>query len=370
MKKIYHCDGEVIFHDPGPEMLRFFSEVDTAYKVQSVQPGPSFIPKFQRLRKTKIRTNRPLFEMTENELMTILNGKTETKSEIEEEYWHSALDILYVLSLKHIKGCRLCGWNCGANRFRETGKCGLDGRAYHNKPFIHIAEEIVINPAIVTNLGGCSLRCLYCIEHKIWDAEKLPLSNPQNFWQYVIKLLNKNLRINTLEFTNPTESLPGLLAILNEAPFDFSLPVILNCHLYGSRFFYELADMVSDVWLLDFRYGNDECAKALSGVENYMKCAKDGLEFIIDRSSRLIVRILVLPGHLNCCHKPILKLLSQYKNKIFVSILDQYVPEHKAHLNQNLKRRPTKEELRMLDEIAKKNGLRNIILKCDDFWKS
>jgi putative pyruvate formate lyase activating enzyme len=158
------------------------------------------------------------------------------------------------------------------------------------------------------------------------------------------------------------------LAILNEAPFDFSLPVVLNCHLYGSIFFYELADMVSDVWLLDFRYGNDECAKALSGVENYMKYAKDGLEFIIDRSSRLIVRILVLPGHVDCCHKPALELLSQYKNKIFVSILDQYIPEHKAHLNQNLKRRPTREELRMVESMIKSFGLKDIGLQCNDLW--
>jgi putative pyruvate formate lyase activating enzyme len=128
--------------------------------------------------------------------------------------------------------------------------------------------------------------------------------------------------------------------------------------------------MVSDVWLLDLRYGNDECAKALSGVENYMKCAKDGLEFIIDRSSRLILRILVLPGHVDCCHKPALELLSQYKDIIFVSILDQYIPEHEAHLNQNLKRRPSKKELFSVDAIAKKNDLRYASIECDDFWKN
>jgi putative pyruvate formate lyase activating enzyme len=367
MKKIYHCDGEVIFHDPGPEMLPYFRGINPSFTVKSMHPGPIFIPKFQRLRKTKIRTNRPLFEMTENDLMTV-NGQTETKSGLKKEYCYSALDILYVLSLKYIKKCYLCGRTCGINRFRKTGKCGLDSKAYHNKPFIHIAEEAVINPAIVTNFGGCSLRCLYCIEHKIWDTKKLPLSNPQNFWQYVIKLLDKNLPINTLEFTNPTESLPGLLAILNEAPHDFNLPVVLNCHLYGSRFFYELADMVSDVWLLDLRYGNDECAKALSGHDNYIRYAKMGLEFMVKQNSRVIVRILVLPGHLYCCHKSIMELLFQYKDTIYVSILTQYVPEWKAHLDNNLSRRPTKAELYAIESMIKSCDLRDVGLQCNDFW--
>ena len=45
MKKIYHCDGEVIFHDPGPEMLPYFRGIDPSFTVQSMQPVPGFIPK-------------------------------------------------------------------------------------------------------------------------------------------------------------------------------------------------------------------------------------------------------------------------------------------------------------------------------------
>jgi putative pyruvate formate lyase activating enzyme len=370
MKKIYHSEGEVIFHDPGPEMLRFFAEVDPSYRVQSIQPGPAFIPKFQLLREKNVKTSRPLFEMSKNELMSIFNGQTETKSGIEEGNWYSILDVLYVSSLKHIKECRLCGKDCGINRYRETGKCCLDSKAYHSNPFIHIAEEAIINPAIVTNFGGCGLRCLYCIEYENWNAISLPSSDPETFWKQVRNLMNQGIPFNTLEFTNPTESLPGLLSILNKSPVDFRLPVVLNTHLYGSEPFYEMANLIADVWLLDLRYGNDECANNISGVDNYMKYAISGLEAVIKQDAKFIVRILVLPGHLICCHKPAIELLSQFQDRIWVSILDQYVPEKEAHLDQCLKRRPTKEEISHVRKLIEISGLHIIESGHTNFWNA
>jgi putative pyruvate formate lyase activating enzyme len=93
-----------------------------------------------------------------------------------------------------------------------------------------------------------------------------------------------------------------------------------------------------------------------------MKYAKDGLEFIIEQNSPLILRILVLPGHVDCCHKLTIELLSQYKDSLYVSILDQYVPEHEAHLDQNLKNRPTEEKLYKIKSMIKKNCLKDVTL--------
>jgi len=175
--------------------------------------------------------------------------------------------------------------------------------------------------------------------------------------------------INTIEFTNPTESLPGVIGILFHAPTKFSSAVVMNCHSYGSQAFYDLAGQITDVWLPDLRYGNDKCAKVLSGVNNYMKFAKLGLDAMVQYGSRIIVRILVLPGHISCCHEPAMELLSQYKDKVWVSVLDQYVPEHEAHLDPNLKRRPTKEEIEAVNSLVEKYGLQNILTDSKDFWR-
>lgn len=175
--------------------------------------------------------------------------------------------------------------------------------------------------------------------------------------------------INTSEFTNPTESLPGVIGLLAFAPADFNLPVVMNCHLYGSERFYELAAPVTDIWLPDLRYGNNACAKTLSGVDHYMEHARLGLEAMRKSGAKVIVRVLVLPGHVSCCYKPAIEFLSAYRDTVWVSVLDQYVPAHEAYLDPNLNRRPTQEEIEKVRCFVGKCGLRNILDDPKDFWK-
>lgn len=363
MKSIHIVNGETIFHDPTPDLISLFKKFDSGFQVRSIQPGRSFTPKFQCLRDKTIVLENPPFEYSSEELMAALEGKDIPKKGNR----YSALDILYVLSLKTLNSCSLCGWHCGVNRFnREKGKCGLSSSVYCAYTFIHIAEETVINPSMVTNLGGCAMRCLYCIDHQMWDTSKLAPLDTKKFWEDAEQLGWSN--INTIEFTNPTESLYGIIHVLLNASDDFRLPLVMNCHLYGSQDFYRLADPITDVWLPDLRYGNDACAKALSGVDHYMETAKAGLDAICKEGNRAIVRILVLPGHNQCCHEPAIKLLSKYKKNMWVSILDQYVPEHKAVLDPTMSRRPTSAEIEGVNDLARKYGLRDILECGAEFW--
>lgn len=368
MKRIYKVNDEVIFHDPGPEMIPVFAAMDTNYRIQSIRPGPGFIPKFQSLREKMIRSNRTLFDLSAAELTNLLNQHWRESSDDHE---NSQLDVLFVLALSTLGQCRLCGWECKVNRYTgPEGKCNLDNRARHSRPFIHIAEETVINPALVTNFYGCALRCCYCLDANHLKSTTLPFFDPKTFWQEARGLLKQDVPLNSVEFTNPTESLPGVIDILANAPAEFNLPVVLNCHLYGTKLFYELADWITDVWLPDLRYGNDKCAKALSSVNHYMEQAKIGLDAMRDQKSKVIVRILVLPGHVSCCHEPAIELLSEYKEDIWVSVLNQYVPEHEAHHDRNLRRRPTEMEISQVEALVKRYGLRNIGSGFEGFWRS
>lgn len=367
MKGIYQIGDEVIFHDPDHEMAKIFAKLDPCYEVKSIQPGRGFIPKFQMLHHEMVHIDNPLIEMRSEDLMETLNRSPQHVNILSGGEIVSKLDILHALSLESVSDCRLCGWDCGVNRYQDSrGKCGLRSEAFWKIPFIHIAEEAVINPAIVVNFMCCALRCQYCIEHETWKMPSHPPLGSTVLWDQILALYKHDMPVTSLEFTNPTESLPGLIRILRYAPADFALPVVLNCHLFGSRSFYDLASQVTDVWLPDLRYGNDKCAKKLSGIDNYMKYAKIGLDAI--RGSRVLVRILVLPGHVDCCHAPALELLSEYKDDVWVSILDQYVPEYKAYLDPDLSRRPAKEEISKVESLVDRYGLRNAGKDCIDFW--
>jgi len=370
MKGIYISGDVCVLHDPTDEDMPFLVRTDPSFRVESIQPGKGYVPKFQRLRDKKILLDRSIFELDCEELRAILLGSIPVSNGTEEKYFYSLLDVLFALASRVMSCCNLCGYDCRNNRYVNAGgKCGLGSKIFSHGEFIHIAEESVVNPALTINLGGCALRCIYCIEHKLWDTSNLNSIDPKIMWKKLKALKDKETPINTLEFTNPIESLPGILDLLIKAPTDFNKPIVLNSHMYGSKTSYEIAGPIVDVWLPDLRYGNNTCAKELSGVDHYMEHAKLGLEEMKKSGGKVLVRILVLPGHGVCCHEPAIRMLSEYKDTVWVSILDQYVPEHQAHLDPNLKRRPTKEEIAEVEKLVEKFGLRNISVAPETFWK-
>ena len=124
MKAIYQVGGETIFLDPGPEMIPVFEALDQSYRIEFIRPMPGFIPKFQRLRQKRMKTDKPLMEMTVEELRAAHAGKHGVKA--AGQYECSALDVLHALSCAVMRECRLCGWQCGISRYQEASpRCRL-----------------------------------------------------------------------------------------------------------------------------------------------------------------------------------------------------------------------------------------------------
>ena len=373
MRNIYKTEDEIIIHDPKIEQIPLLKLIDPDYRIRSINPGCGFIPKFQALRRKKVTLDQPVFDLSIPELTGIINKSISGNFQIDntqnglKEY--SVLDLCRVAAHKILSNCDLCGRQCSINRYKETGACGLTAEPFNANPFIHIAEEVPINPALVMSYSGCGMGCCYCIERTLYKSPDYRNTFHKAFWARYEKL-KQEYDFNSIEFSNPTESVHSVLDILSFAPMDVSHPVVANVHLYSGKPFYDIALRFVDVWLTDFRYGNDECAKRLSDVDDYMKFAKLGMDQLTGSDSRIIVRILVLPGHLDCCLKPIVDILSEYRDRVWVSILDQYIPEHNAHRFQEINRRPNVEEVSALEEYSRKRGMKLVDSDAiEAFWQ-
>ena len=74
------------------------------------------------------------------------------------------------------------------------------------------------------------------------------------------------------------------------------------CQLWNSNFYLtgkalSLIIDLMDFWLPDFKYGNNECAKKLSGIENYYDIVSRNHKRIHDEGSgEIIIRHLVMPN--------------------------------------------------------------------------
>lgn len=273
----------------------------------------------------------------------------------------SLLDLKIELARRALAACNLCGHRCGVNRLEgEPGRCGLGREAYWAERFVHCGEEPPINPSLVVSLQGCSWRCLYCQQFDLLPIR--PESGEvldERFWE---GLHAGQARSLTFVGGNPDESVYAILKTLSGAPEDLGLPIVWNSNLYGTPELYRVLDGVVDVYIPDLRYGNDGCAKRWSGIENYWKVVTAGLYAMSHQKAEIFVRILVLPGHMECCHRPALIWLARnLASRVSVRVMDQYAPMWRIRAEAGeMSRRPTEDEVETVQRLLRELGLRSI----------
>jgi putative pyruvate formate lyase activating enzyme len=140
---------------------------------------------------------------------------------------------------------------------------------------------------------------------------------------------------------------------------DVNVPMLWNSDMYASVDAMNLLMEVIDIWLPDFKYGNDGCARRLSNIPNYS--AVTSRNHKLASESDMIIRHLVLPNHFECCTKPVLEWISRNCPRALVNVMGQYYPEYKVvqHPDKypDISRRLTLEEIRKAYAYAEKLGL-------------
>jgi putative pyruvate formate lyase activating enzyme len=139
------------------------------------------------------------------------------------------------------------------------------------------------------------------------------------------------------------------------------LPVIWNSNMYMTPEAMKILDGAVDLYLADFRYGNDEQALRYSGIRDYWEIVtRNFIE--AKRQADLLVRQLVLPGHVECCTKPIVDWCADHLGKdVRFNLMFQYHPEYRAFAYQEINRPLSGSEVRRALEIVKEAGLTNVV---------
>ena len=121
-----------------------------------------------------------------------------------------------------------------------------------------------------------------------------------------------------------------------------------------------ITDLI-DIWLPDFKYGNNRCASRLSLVDKYYDVIIRNLRIICNSGDPIIIRHLVLPNHIECCTKPVLKWIALNCSNALVNIMGQYRPEYKVFRSpkdyKDIDRRPNSLEMREAYKYAEGLGL-------------
>jgi len=358
-------DGRLEVIDPSFEDIPLLLAVDPGYQVQ-MAPLPGFtVPRFLRLREVGIGLGLVEVEsLPEEDLWAIhrdLMGRPEpgVVEKTRSTTGATLIDLKSELARRILARCRLCSHECGVDRlWGERGVCGLGREALVANHFVHIAEEPPFNPSLLLCLAGCALRCRFCQQHPLLNTTTIRgVRLDPALWS---DLDHTGARSLSFAGGNPDESLHAVLEFLRDAPGSWSLPIVWNCHGYASTETMTLLEGVIDVFVPDFKYGCESCARSLSGAPHYPQRVRASIARMLSMGVPVIVRLLVLPGHFDCCHAPALRTLAELDGEnLLISVRDQYCPDFEiASTDGPLARRPRVEEIVQVVRLSKSLGLK------------
>ena len=161
---------------------------------------------------------------------------------------------------------------------------------------------------------------------------------------------------NNINLVTPTHYVPQIIESLKDITLD--LPIVYNTSSYENVETIQLLDGIVDIYLADLKYFDPKLGEKYSHCKNYFEVATAAIKEMYKQvgdpiikddlmKKGLIVRVLVLPGHVDDAKKIIRYLYETYGDHIYISIMNQYTPMKKFEFN-NLNRKLSDSEY---DEI-------------------
>lgn len=298
------------------------------------------------------------------------------------------------LARQQYRRCLLCEHRCGVDR--TNGQRGFCQAAAHARVYRHrveCGEEVELIPSQLLYLSGCNLRCVFCIgEADAFDPQRGQVLTNQLLSDAIVAGHKHGARNIQWVGGEPTIHLPVILETM--AGCDRLPSVVWKSNFFGTIEGFTLLNGIVDVYIADLKFGNNTCARQISGVDQYMQivtrnllhvaqggCDKTGTGSLPTRKSpvdmasgevpvsilsqpqtnRLIVRHLLLPGHLDCCYRPLVDWMSHHLPAVPLRIMAGYLPRWQAARYPDLASPLGREVGAQAVALAKQKGLNLIV---------
>ena len=273
-----------------------------------------------------------------------------------------------------MKECRLCPRNCGADRMAgQKGFCGTDTEIMVARAALHMWEEPCISGKEGSGavfFSGCSLGCGYCQNGRISRGQRGKQITIEHLVGIFLNLQEQ--KANNVNLVTAGQFLPQVAEALKRAKAQgLHIPVVYNSSGYEKAEMLKMLDGLVDIYLPDFKYMDPELAVKYSHAKDYPQVAKLALEEMVRQTGMpefdsrgmmkrgVIVRHLLLPGHVKNSKNVLKYLYKTYGDKIYISMMNQYTPMPAMKDDPQLSRKVTDREYERLIDYAISLGLNN-----------
>ena len=287
-------------------------------------------------------------------------------------------------NMNKYENCLLCPRKCGINRSTgQTGVCGVSSEIKVARAALHYWEEPCISGKRGSGavfFSGCSLHCVFCQNREISDGKEGKVISKERLSDIFIELADKGA--NNINLVTPGQYIPDIVWAVNDAKSrGMKLPIIYNTSGYENVTELKLLEGIVDVYLPDFKYMDSTLSAMYSRAKDYPSVAKQALsemvrqqpEVVIDDATGLIqkgviVRQLLLPGHVNDAKAVLKYLYDTYHDHVYISMMSQFTPialEDYPEINRTV----TKREYERLVNYALEIGITNAFIQEGDVAK-
>ena len=273
-----------------------------------------------------------------------------------------------------MKECRLCPRNCGADRMAgQKGFCGTDTEIMVARAALHMWEEPCISGKEGSGavfFSGCSLGCNFCQNRRISRGQRGKKITLEHLVELFFQLQEQGA--NNINLVTAGHFLPQVAVALEMAKEQgLHIPVVYNSSGYEKAKTLKMLDGLVDIYLPDFKYMDAVLAKKYSHAQDYPEIAKEALSEMVRQvgeaefDSRgmmkkgVIVRQLLLPGHVKDAKNVLKYLYETYGDRIYISMMNQYTPMTAMKDDPQLSRKVTDREYERLLDYAISLGLKN-----------
>lgn len=283
--------------------------------------------------------------------------------------------------------CNLCPRECRVNRKDgQMGYCLSDNRIFVARAALHEWEEPCISGEMGSGavfFSGCNLRCVYCQNYEIASGKRGRQVSVSELAEIFLQLQAKGAA--NINLVTPDHYIDQIAAaVLKARDIGLTLPIVYNGSGYEKKEVIRNLEGIIDVFLTDFKYMDKDLAEKYSKASDYPSVAAAALEEMVQiagdavfdekgmMQKGIIVRHLILPGHKKNAKEVIKYLYETYKDKIYISLMNQYTPFVKAVEGvyyKELCRKVTKREYEAVVDYAIELGVQNAFIQEGDTAK-
>ena len=222
--------------------------------------------------------------------------------------------------------------------------------------------------------SGCSLGCAFCQNRTISKGQSGKVITVEHLAELFLDLQAQ--KANNINLVTAGHFLPQVReALILAKEQGLTIPVVYNSSGYEKAEMLRYLEGLVDIYLPDLKYLEADLAGKYSHAKDYPEVAMKALEEMVRQvrmpefdergmmKKGVIVRHLLLPGHVRNSKKVLEYLYGTYGDQIYISLMNQYTPMPAMKDDPQLSRKVTDREYDRLLDHAISFGVTNCFIQ-------